>query len=196
MLAIDPLNSETLYAGTDGGIFKSTDGGRTWRCPPRGAGQRVIGTRCSCSIRATPRRSTQVPAKRRSQEHGLGPKLASLGRGHDRGRGREIAAPSPRICLRPRLLAGPVQAGDSTAGDPSSGAPAAADLSVLAVDPQSPETLYVATDDGRIFETRDGGDSWRSLQAPSSPKTTEITALVVDPQNPQHPVRRHRRLVR
>ena len=49
--------------------------------------------------------------------------------------------------------------------------PPAAALTALAVDPQNPETLYVATDDGRIFGTRDGGDSWRRLQAPSIPKT-------------------------
>src|SRR6266852_3350799 len=29
-LAIDPRTSTTLYAGTNGGVFKSTDGGNTW----------------------------------------------------------------------------------------------------------------------------------------------------------------------
>jgi photosystem II stability/assembly factor-like uncharacterized protein len=53
----------------------------------------------------------------------------------------------------------------------------------MAVDPQSPETLYVVTDDGRIFGTRDGGDSWRRVSTPPIPKSTEITALAVDPQN-------------
>jgi len=31
VLVIDPLNPTTLYAGTGGGVFKSTDGGSTWR---------------------------------------------------------------------------------------------------------------------------------------------------------------------
>ena len=63
-------------------------------------------------------------------------------------------------------------------------APAASALTALAVDPQSPETLYVATDEGRIFRTSDGGDSWKSL-GPSIRKSTEITTLAVDPQNPR-----------
>ena len=29
-LVIDPLTPTTLYAGTPGGMFKSTDGGATW----------------------------------------------------------------------------------------------------------------------------------------------------------------------
>ncbi len=29
-LAIDPLTPTTLYAGTPGGVFKSTDGGASW----------------------------------------------------------------------------------------------------------------------------------------------------------------------
>jgi photosystem II stability/assembly factor-like uncharacterized protein len=29
-LAIDPRTPSTLYAGTDGGVFKSTDAGATW----------------------------------------------------------------------------------------------------------------------------------------------------------------------
>jgi len=30
-LAIDPQRPTTLYAGTDGGVYKSTDGGASWR---------------------------------------------------------------------------------------------------------------------------------------------------------------------
>jgi hypothetical protein len=30
-LAVDPTDSNTVYAGTGGGIKKSTDGGRSWR---------------------------------------------------------------------------------------------------------------------------------------------------------------------
>ena len=29
-IAIDPQSPETLYAGTDGGLFKSTSGGLSW----------------------------------------------------------------------------------------------------------------------------------------------------------------------
>ena len=74
--------------------------------------------------------------------------------------------------------------GRMTAGDASSLHQRLRLSAALAVDPQSPETLYVATDEGRIFGTSDGGDSWKSL-GPSIRKTTEITTLAVDPQNPR-----------
>jgi len=35
-LAIDPAAPGTLYAGTDGGVFKSTSGGRRWRAMNQG----------------------------------------------------------------------------------------------------------------------------------------------------------------
>ena len=61
--------------------------------------------------------------------------------------------------------------------------PPATALAILAVDPQSPETLYVVSDDDRISRTRDGGESWRRVPAPPIPKTAEIAALAVDAQN-------------
>ena len=35
-LAIDPRQRQTVYAGTDGGLFRSTDGGRNWSRFSRG----------------------------------------------------------------------------------------------------------------------------------------------------------------
>jgi hypothetical protein len=35
-LAIDPAAPATLYAGTDGGVFKSTNGGASWRAASTG----------------------------------------------------------------------------------------------------------------------------------------------------------------
>jgi len=56
------------------------------------------------------------------------------------------------------------------------------DLSALAVDPQRPAAIYVATETA-IFKTTDRGKSWRRLQAPPISKTAEISALLVDPQD-------------
>jgi photosystem II stability/assembly factor-like uncharacterized protein len=38
-VAIDPSSSSTLYAGTDAGVFKSTDGGQNWS----GANSGLVG---------------------------------------------------------------------------------------------------------------------------------------------------------
>ena len=41
-LAINPLTPATLFAGTDNGIFRSTDGGSTWKETSDGMGHMVI----------------------------------------------------------------------------------------------------------------------------------------------------------
>jgi ligand-binding sensor domain-containing protein len=35
-LIVDPNNTQTLYAGTSGGVFKSTDGGTGWAASSTG----------------------------------------------------------------------------------------------------------------------------------------------------------------
>ena len=54
--------------------------------------------------------------------------------------------------------------------------------SALAVSPQTPATLYLASEGG-MFKTTDGADSWKRIQAPPIPKTAFVSALAVDPHN-------------
>src|SRR5260370_32873039 len=44
-LVVDPLNPNTVYAVTDAGLFKSTDGAETWSAvnsPPDGTGYSLV----------------------------------------------------------------------------------------------------------------------------------------------------------
>ncbi|HZF12739.1 MAG TPA: hypothetical protein VFE33_28455 [Thermoanaerobaculia bacterium] len=41
-LAIDPVTPTTLYAGTNGGVFKSVDGGASWTLASRGLGNHLV----------------------------------------------------------------------------------------------------------------------------------------------------------
>ena len=41
-LAIDPANPTTLYAGTSGGVFKSTDVGTSWTAVNTGRGNTIV----------------------------------------------------------------------------------------------------------------------------------------------------------
>jgi uncharacterized repeat protein (TIGR02543 family) len=41
-LAIDPINSKTIYAGTSIGVFKTTDGGTNWKSASMGLAERQI----------------------------------------------------------------------------------------------------------------------------------------------------------
>src|SRR5262249_13169214 len=53
-------------------------------------------------------------------------------------------------------------------------------VSALAIDPQSPSTIYAATFGG-IFKSTDGGENWKALSVPTS--GLSFFALAVDPQN-------------
>jgi photosystem II stability/assembly factor-like uncharacterized protein len=54
-------------------------------------------------------------------------------------------------------------------------------ITALAVDPQTPTTLYAATSDARLLKSTDGGASWNVTGLTSS---AAITAIAVDPQTP------------
>src|SRR5687767_9973336 len=53
-------------------------------------------------------------------------------------------------------------------------------VSALAIDPQSPRTIYAATFSG-IFKSTDGGGSWKALSMPIS--GLNFLTLAVDPLN-------------
>jgi photosystem II stability/assembly factor-like uncharacterized protein len=180
-LVIDSLDSETLYAGTDGGIFKSTDGGRNWTVLQAGREARgwndvlVLAPSSPATLYAGTESGVlkSTDSGRSWQVRAAGMSAAWV---------HEVAAPSSGSAYALVSSQGLFKR-EPRGWRPVFAGPAAASLSVLAVDPQSPETLYVVTDDGRIFKTSDGGDAWRRLQAPSIPKTPEIAALAVDAQN-------------
>jgi hypothetical protein len=53
-IVIDPMNPDTLYAGTDGGAFISTNAGETWQPINEG----LLGVNVVYSIAVDPRDST------------------------------------------------------------------------------------------------------------------------------------------
>lgn len=52
----------------------------------------------------------------------------------------------------------------------------------IAVDPQNPMTLYVATPQGTAMKSLDGGNTWSTLNVSSSP----VLTIAVDPSNSQN----------
>jgi photosystem II stability/assembly factor-like uncharacterized protein len=142
-LAIHSRSSRILYAGTYGGVAKSTDGGRRWRrvnagLTIGGGGKRI--PRPVWAVALDPRNSRTVYAA------AIGGVFKSTN-----GGGRW------RLAGRPRRI---VQA--------------------LALDPQKTQTLYAGTPRG-VFKTRDGGSSWR----PSGLVTSSVGSLALEPGHPQ-----------
>src|SRR5215211_2234557 len=50
----------------------------------------------------------------------------------------------------------------------------------LAVDPESPDTVYVGTSDEGLFKSEDGGKSWERLSGVTHPRVTSVAVSPVD----------------
>ena len=155
VLAIDPRNPDTVYAGlvrfwtpTTGGVFKTTNGGRSWRAMNAGLG----GARSVSALAIDP----QVPATIYAgtipdQETGRGGGVFKSMNG-----GRNWTSMSSGLGRR--------------------------DVWALAIDPGAPQTIYAATDEGGVFKTTDGGRSWRFVSA--GIESNWALALAVDRSTP------------
>jgi hypothetical protein len=86
----------------------------------------------------------------------------------------------------PDLLTGPAPADDSTTNNPLY-AGQYATVSTIGPSKSSPSTLYVGTDNGRLWRTTDLGANWQEFPNPFAPNPPRwVTSVVVDPANSTH----------
>jgi photosystem II stability/assembly factor-like uncharacterized protein len=177
---IDRERPATLYAATSSGVHRSTDGGRTWRVLD--AGREGRG---GVTLALDPQSSARLYA-------GTG---AGVLKSTDAGRSWSVSRSGMNAARVEDLAA--VSGNSAYALISSQGfyiraaggwRPANArlptlDLSVLAVDPQRRERVFVVGDRKQIYATTNAGESWRRLAAPPISKTADISALVVDPRH-------------
>ncbi len=170
VLAVDPVTPATVYAGTwSGEVFKSTDGRGTWS--PVYIGQMIQFVRSLVIDPKTPE-ILYVSGWPVNWRPGL-------------------PSPGLRIYVGGGVLKStdggknwrPVNVGlPQSFRDPSPSSPimplGAADL---AIDSQTPSTLYAATEVG-MFKTVDGGETWQTANAGLA--ELNLTAAAVDPQTP------------
>jgi photosystem II stability/assembly factor-like uncharacterized protein len=172
-LAIDPLSTSTLYAGTDSnGVYRSTDSGSTWQA-------RVMHSDFSVaaySLAIDPTTPSIVYAGVsyfgcfRSKDGGETWVRAGTGLPMARAtRSLVIDPTNPSILYAATGETGfyrSADAGDNwTAADNAWATADNADLAkreirCLAVGSASPTILYASTDGGRVFRTTDGGNTW------------------------------------
>ena len=182
-LAIDP--SSPVYAGTEDGTFKSTDGAASWSAADSGLptstnfNTLVIDSSNPETVYA----GTSGRGAYKSTDGGTSWTAASSGLPGGTTVNDFAIDPS-----------GPVYAGTdggtfkSTDGGASwtavnTGLPAETTVIDLAMDASSPETVYAGTDEG-VFKSTDGGASWTAANS-GLPDFTTVFALVIVSSNPE-----------
>lgn len=154
-LAVDPTNSDNVYAGTPTGIRKSSDGGKTWRTVLR-PGAYTVGS--ALAITPTRPRVVYVAASI------VGP--AGCG----------VNAPTP--CRGSNWLYGSGNGG-ATWRRTRLPLTVAGGSIILAADPLRPAILYLAATQHLLTST-DAGASWRSIVAGTLKR--DVSSLVVEPR--------------
>jgi photosystem II stability/assembly factor-like uncharacterized protein len=155
-----PWEDKTMFNGPHGGLFKSTDGGDSWRPLtdglPQGLSQLDVATAPSARGRLYATVATSsVPAAQ-------GGAAASTGvyRSDDGGEHWHIATADPRPGLR-------IGGGD---------------LSILVVDPKNADVIYSASI--VTMKSTDGGSHWVSFKG--GPGGDDYQAMWISPDDSQH----------
>lgn len=192
-LAIDPQRPGIIYAasgaeqrsGQGPGLFKTTDGGGTWRpldtSPANGiVNALVIDPRTTSTLYI----GTEVGGIFKSTDGG--------------GMWRAINVGLPRLFVS-RLAIDPERPAVLYASVPGAGVFKSTNgartwrpvntglttfsIGALAIDPRTPTTLYVGTDRG-IYKSINGGARWAVVSSSLPGLDTIVTNLIVDPQTP------------
>ena len=192
-LAVDPDETATMYAGTDKGLFKSTDGGSTWNAilpvePP--------GKLYSVVVDPTDTQAL-LALEYDFNSDGEGPDDLILRKSADAGATWETVETDLRqgffrgvssLAIEPKsgtlYLIGPSLWASADGGahwqrlaDQESPA-----LTLL-IDPSDADTLYLGTENNDVRKSTDGGKTWMTLAAlEESPFT--ISALARHPTDP------------
>ena len=174
--AVNPLVPDTLYAGTDTGVFKSTDGGASW------AGSGLTGM----NVRAIAVDPEALGILYAGTQNGV---FKSTNSGMDWTAtdvsGIDVYSLAINSQIPSTLYAGTwgglvFKSTDSGLGWSAVNEPFAyAFVTSLAIDPQSPETVYAGTSGG-VFKSTDGGTSWSAVN--NGIDYTYILSLAIDPQ--------------
>ncbi len=187
-LVVDAANPSTLYALTNGrGIFKTTDGGGLWTPKPAGIrrlfARRVVAAPSSPSVLyaaseagvdvssdggttwAISTRMITVPRASSLAVHPTDPDIAFLG--VQRPGGGFYKTTDRGLTWNPS---------NGSLDDEVNG-------SAIAIDPQSPDTIYIGRDSEGVYKSTDGGAVW--IAATDGITNSSTFALVIDPVDRQ-----------
>jgi photosystem II stability/assembly factor-like uncharacterized protein len=207
-VAVDPIDSNVVYAAAGDAVRKSTDGGHTWttvfELPLSNRPPFFGGTVMRIAIAMTHPESIYAIT-----DHGYTNKAPdTIYKSTDAGatwQGTGVDARLPSCCGEDALVVDPgnpdrvyadvgntvfATTNGGTSWEPAGNGLPANDVASLAVDPRQPGTVYagvtidlnrVFTKDvtGGIYETTDGGQTWREIYT-----GVGIDKVAVDPARP------------
>jgi hypothetical protein len=155
IVAADPGNPSTLYAGTERGVFKSSDGGASWTFASAGLPPtRVQAIAIDPVTTSTLYAATLTPNG-----------VASVGMFKSTDSGATWSAIDVGI-FDPVTGSGPV------------------DFESIAIDPRNPSHLVAGSLFSELFRSVDGGTTWASVTFGGYSLGLQTSAIVFDPVNP------------
>ncbi len=182
LVVIDPKNPSTLYVGINGqGIFKSVDGGASWTIFSAG----LPNSPTVSAIAADPATAGIIYA---------GINYGGIYKSTDGSANwtllhHSLTGPTNAISVNPSNLwvyagttEGVFRSSDGgVSWTPSNGTSLLYYVQTLAIDPQTPATLYAGTIGGTVYKSTDSGGTWTAAVLPSYPT---VNTIVVDPTTP------------
>lgn len=183
-LAVAPGSPNVVYMSEDAGFYQSTDGGQTWSL--RSAGVSLLDLFVDplnpSTLYGAPREGADVLV---SRDAGANWKPVVTGKPSFTQVQDLAFAPQGRVLYVATDSAGVawiLRNGRLWQSGPQKGLPAEAVFS-MQLHPSDPSRIYVRTSTtGRLFESRDGGRTWRLLTNPPVPAF--FGELIFDPPHP------------
>jgi hypothetical protein len=182
-LAIDPATPATLYAGTGGGVFKSTNGGGNWSAV--NTGLTAAGVSALAIDPATPATLYAGTGGGVFKSTNGGGNWSAVNAGLTSTFVRALAIdPATPATLYAGTNGGGVFKSTNGGGNWSAANTGLTntDVRALAIDPATPATLYAGTNGGGVFKSTNGGGNWSAFNTGLT--NTDVRALAIDPTTP------------
>ncbi len=181
-LLIDPKDTSILYAGTNWGLFKSTDGGQSWSIALASVG--LFWSEGVYGLTFDPRTTRTLFAATSlgvfiSTDGGETWRATSLSDQYASALAVDAHTPS-RLYVGTRN--GAVFRSLDDGGSWQFVSFTEHPVTDLRTDPRAPDTVYAATEGGGVFKSASAGQSWRVVNA--GLVSLDVYALAVDPRSP------------
>jgi photosystem II stability/assembly factor-like uncharacterized protein len=186
-IVIDPMTPAIIYAGTDGGVFKSMNGGESWSAINTGLTDYEVWDLVIDPI--TPRvvYAGTTGGVFKSMNGGENWSAVNTGLTDTDITGLAIDPATPAtlyVVTRLGKLFKSINGGGKWSAD-NTGLTDNHIAIALAIDPVSPGTVYLGTYDAGVFKSTDGGRDWSTVNTGlGTTRDNPINGLVIDPVMP------------